>query len=209
VPSRHKRPDDRRPPWGTRRTTLSAAAAVVVLLGWFALTVRLGLPSAEPDGLVFFVAAAFVVLLVLGRWLARQGSLLALLGLLPVYAAFFGGWTATGDEILLARGKPVEAVVTTESVHRLKAGILYTYDLRNPDGSTGSLDPGVGTRFTIGSRVDVVEDSGGLVATQLAGRQDPAVPLVFACLGVAGLIAGVIVTAVAGERGRVRNATPR
>ena len=84
-----------------------------------------------------------------------------------------------------------------------------TYDLRNPDGSPGSLDPGVGTRLTVGSRVTVVEDPDGLVATQLPGRQDPTVPLVFACLGVASLVAAIVVTAVLGERRRVRNATTR
>lgn len=209
MPPRHQRPDDRRPPWGTRRTTLSAAAAVVGLLGWFALVVRLGLPSAESEGLVFFVAVSFVVLLVLGRWLARTGALLVLLGLLPVFAVFLGSWAGIGDEILLSRGKPVEAEITAESVHRLKAGLGYTYDLRNPDGSPGALDPGPGVRLAVGSRVAVVEDPGGLVATQLAGRQDPTVPLVFACVGVAGLIAGVTVTAVVGERRRVRNATTR
>jgi hypothetical protein len=209
VPPRHQRPADRRPPWGTRRTALSAAAAVVLLLGWFALVIRLGLPSAESEGLVFFVAVSFVVLLVLGRRLARTGALLVVLGLLPVFAVFFGGWAGIGDEILLSRGKPVGAEITAESVHRLKAGLDYTYDLRNPDGSAAALDPGPGTRLAVGSRVDVVEDPGGLVATQLAGRQDPAVPLVFACLGVAGLLAAVVTTAVLGERRRVRNATTR
>ncbi len=206
---RHRRPDDRRPPWGVRRTLLSGLAAAVVLLGWFVLAVWLSLPSAEADGLVFFVAGSFVLQLVLGRWLARTGALLVLLGLLPAYSAFFGGWAATGDEILLSRGRPVDAVVAAETPHRLKAGIDYTYDLRNPDGSTGSLDPGVDTRLEVGSRVPVVEDPGGLVATQRAGKQDPAVPLVFACLGVGGLIGSVAVTATVGERRRVRNATTR
>ncbi|WP_290056882.1 hypothetical protein [Amycolatopsis solani] len=206
---RHRRPDDRRPPWGVRRTLLSASAAAVVLLGWFVLAVRLALPSAQAEGLVFFVAASFVLLLLFGRWLARTGALLVLLGLLPAYSAFYGGWAATGDEILLARGRQVDAVVAAETAHRLKAGIDYTYDLRNPDGSTGSLDPGAGTRLAVGSRVPVVEDPGGLVATQLAGKQDPAVALVFAWLGVGGLAGSVAVTAVAGERRRVRNATTR
>jgi hypothetical protein len=192
-----------------RRTLLSAAAAVVGLFGWFALVIRLGLPSAESEALVFFVAVSFVVLLLLGRWLARTGALLVTLGLLPVYAVFFGGWAGIGDEILLSRGEPVDAEVVAESVHRLKAGVGYTYDLRNPDGSPGSLDPGMGTRLVVGSRVAVVEDPDGLVATQPAGRQHPTVPLVFACLGIAGLLAAVTVTAVIGERRRVRNATTR
>ena len=183
--------------------------SLLVLLGWFASAIRLALPSVESEGLVFFVAGAFVLLLVLGRWLARVGAVLVVLGLLPVYAVFFGGWAATGDEILLARGTQVRAVVTAESVRRLKSGIDYTYELRNPDGSAGSLDPGAGTRLAVGSGVDVVEDSGGLVATQLAGRQDPTTPLVFACLGAAGLVAAVTVTAVFGEWRRVRNATTR
>ncbi|WP_460437533.1 hypothetical protein [Amycolatopsis stemonae] len=188
---------------------LSATAAILVIFGWFALVIRLGLPYAESEGLVFFVAVSFVVLVLLGRWLARTGALLVLLGLLPVYAVFFGGWAGIGDEILLSRGKAVEAVLTAETVQRLKGGLSYTYDLRNPDGSTGSLDPGIGTRLAVGSRVEVVEDPDGLVATQLAGRQDPTVPLVFACLGVAGFVAAVAVTAWAGERRRVRNATTR
>ncbi|RSD13350.1 hypothetical protein [Amycolatopsis eburnea] len=83
---RHRRPDDRRPPWGVRRTVLSAAAAVVLLLGWFALAVRLALPSAEAEGLVFFVAVSFVLLLVFGRWPARLGALLVL----PVLAVLPG-----------------------------------------------------------------------------------------------------------------------
>jgi hypothetical protein len=183
--------------------------AVVVLFGWFTVGVWAGLPSAEPVGFIPFVFGTFAALIVLGRWLARTGLLLALLGLLPVLAVLLGGWAGIGDEILLSRGKPVEALVTAESAHRLKAGIAYTYDLRNPDGSDGTLDPGVGIRLPVGRRVDVVEDPGGLVATQLAGRQDPAVPLVFACLGVAGLLAAVVTTAVLGERRRVRNATTR
>ena len=192
-----------------RRTVLSGTAAFVLLLGWFALVVRLGLPYTESESLVFFIALSCVVLVVLGRWLARMGSLLVVLGLLPVYAVFFGGWAGIGDEILLSRGKTVEAVVTAESVRRLKGDLVHTYDLRNPDGSAGSLDPGIGTRLAVGSRVAVVEDPDGLVATQLAGRQDPTVPLVFAGLGVAGLVIAVTVTAVVGEWRRVRNATPR
>ena len=192
-----------------RRTALSAAAAAVLLLGWFALAVWLALPSAEAEGLVFFVAVSFVLLLVFGRWLARLGAVLVLLGLLPAYSAFYGGWAATGDEILLARGEQVDAVVAAETAHRLKAGIDYTYDLRNPDGSAGSLDAGVATRLAVGSRVAVVEDPGRLVATQLAGKQDPTVSLVFAWLGVGGLVGAVAVTAVVGERRRVRNATTR
>ncbi|WIV61127.1 hypothetical protein [Amycolatopsis nalaikhensis] len=206
---RHRRPDDRRPPWGVRRTVLSAAAAVVLLLGWFALAVRLALPSAEPVGFLPFVLIAFAALVVVGRRLARTGLLLALLGLLPVLAAVLGGWTAVGDEILRSRGKPVEVLVTAESAVRLRGGFAYTYDVRKPDGSPDSLDPGTGTRLVVGSRVRIVEDPGGLVATQLAGKQDPAVPLVFAGLGVGGLVGSVAVTAVAGERRRVRNATTR
>ncbi|WP_370968558.1 hypothetical protein [Amycolatopsis sp. cg9] len=99
--------------------------------------------------------------------------------------------------------------MTAEHAHRLKGGPAYTYDVRNADGSPDSLDPGTGTRLAVGGRVAVVEDPAGLVATQLAGRQDPAVPLVFACLGVAGLVAAVAGTAVLGERRRVRNATTR
>lgn len=192
-----------------RRTLLSATAATVVLHGWLVLAVWLGLPSASPVGFLPFVFVAFAALVAFGRWLARTGLPLALLGLLPVLAALQGGWLAAGDEVLLSRGKPVEVLVTAESAQRLKAGIDYTYDLRNPDGSPGSLDPGVGTRLTVGSRVTVVEDPDGLVATQLPGRQDPTVPLVFACLGVASLVAAIVVTAVLGERRRVRNATTR
>ncbi len=88
-------------------------------------------------------------------------------------------------------------MVAAEVPHHLKAGLDYTYDLRNPHGSTGSLDPGVGTGLKIGSRVPVVEDPGGLVATQLAW------------LGVGGLLVSVAVTATVGERRRVRNATTR
>jgi hypothetical protein len=192
-----------------RRTLLSATAAAVVLLGWLVFAVWLGLPSAEPVGFIPFVIVAFAALIGFGRWLARTGLLLALLGLLPVLAAVQGGWTAAGDEILLSRGKPVEVLVTAESVHRLRGGPAYTYDVRNPDGSPDSLDPGTDTRLVVGSRVGVVEDPDGLVATQLAGRQDPAVALVFAGLGGVGLVAAIVVIAVLGERRRVRNATPR
>lgn len=181
----------------------------MVLLGWLVLAVWLGLPSAEPVGFLPFVFGAFAALVVVGRWLARTGLLLALLTLLPVLAAVLGGWTAIGDEVLLARGKPVEVLVTAEHTHRLRSGPAYTYDVRNLDGSPDSLDPGTGTRLAVGSRVAVVEDPAGLVATQLAGRQAPAVPLVLACLGAASLVAAVAVTAVAGERRRVRNATTR
>lgn len=69
-----------------RRTALSAAAAAVLLLGWFALAVWLALPSAEAEGLVFFVAVSFVLLLVFGRWLARLGAVLVL----PVLAVLLG-----------------------------------------------------------------------------------------------------------------------
>lgn len=206
---RHRRAEDRRPPWGVRRTVFSGLAPLVVLAGWCTLAIRLGLPSAEPVGFLPFVFVAFAALIGFGRWLARTGLLLALLGLLPVLAVVLGGWAVAGDEILLSRGEPVEAVVTAESAHRLKAGLAYTYDLRNPDGKPDSVDPGVGTRLAVGGRVTVIEDPGGLVATQLAGRQDPTVPLVFACLGTAGLIAVVVSTTVAGERRRVRNATTR
>jgi hypothetical protein len=192
-----------------RRVVLSGAVAVVVLFGWFTVGVWAGLPSAEPVGFIPFVFGTFAALIVLGRWLARTGLLLALLGLLPVLAVLLGGWAATGDEILLSRGKPVEALVTAESAHRVKAGLTYTYDLRNPDGRPESLDPGVGTRLAVGGRVTVVEDPDGLVATQLAGRQDPTAPLIFACLGTACLVAAVVTTAVLGERRRVRNATTR
>ncbi len=192
-----------------RRTVFSGLVPLVVLFGWFTLAIRLGLPSAEPVGFLPFVFVAFAALVGFGRWLARAGILLALLGLLPVLAVLLGGWTATGDEILLSRGKPVVVLVSAESAHRLKAGLAYTYDVRNPDGSTDSLEPGVGTRLPVGSQVTVVEDPDRLVAPQLAGRQDPAVPLVFACLGTASLVAVVVSTAVAGERRRVRNATTR
>ncbi|VVJ15579.1 Uncharacterised protein [Amycolatopsis camponoti] len=181
----------------------------MALLGWLVLAVWLGLPSAEPVGFLPFVFGAFAALVVVGRWLARTGLLLALLALLPVLAAVLGGWTAIGDEVLLARGKPVDVLVTAEHAHRLRGGPAYTYDVRNPDGSPESLDPGAGTRLAVGGRVDVVEDPAGLVATQLAGRQAPAVPLVSGSLGAACLVAAVAVTAVAGERRRVRNATTR
>jgi len=200
-------------PRGKRRAIGRAAAAIVLVLGLQVLALRLTLSASSSLVLLPFVFGALALLGLFGRWLTRSARLAGAVvatGALPVLGVLYGGWFGLTDLVLSTDGTTVTADVTHEDSYEQKSGGTgYRYVIRYPDGKTATLDPGVGTRFAVGSRTDVVRAPDDSVNPGLPGAQSPAFPLVLAGLGAVAQAAGLVGVALLGERRRVRNATTR